>query len=155
MKKLLCLSLLCAVFMSVSARAQTQDAAATSRDGTRYGYIDGVVLDDDTKEPLPGALVILRGLRDTIQTNLDGKFIIRDIIPGKYKLIIKMMGFETFKTKNIIIETAKRTKIEIKLRTKIEANNSGLGCPRSMVEPSQTGSVRVWTEDDIKRIPGH
>ena len=59
------------------------------------GSIRGKVLDKASDEALAGANVILQGTNLGAATDLDGKFIIRNIPAGKQKLIISYIGYNS------------------------------------------------------------
>src|SRR5690606_2966876 len=58
------------------------------------GKITGKVFDKDTGDPLPGANVFLEGTSLGAATTPDGEYIIRQVKPGNYNMIIKYIGYE-------------------------------------------------------------
>ncbi|MEQ9439954.1 MAG: TonB-dependent receptor [Cyclobacteriaceae bacterium] len=76
---LICLSLL---GLSFQLMAQT-------------GSVEGIVLDDETSEPLVGANVILEGTTTGTMTDIDGKFALGDLSVGKQTLNVSFVGYET------------------------------------------------------------
>ena len=67
------------------------------------GTLSGVVLDSETKQPIFGVNVLLENTFLGSATNPDGKFIIKNIKPGKYTLKFSAIGYET---KRIEIENS-------------------------------------------------
>jgi hypothetical protein len=63
--------------------------------------ISGVVKDKEG-ETLPGAGIYLSGYQAATVTNNDGKFVLSNLKPGNYNVLVEMMGFLPF-TKNIIL----------------------------------------------------
>lgn len=59
-------------------------------------YIKGTVIEKQTGEPLPGARVFLNQTTIGALTDTEGRFEIKDIPPGNYKLVVSMLGFETY-----------------------------------------------------------
>ncbi len=57
------------------------------------GSIEGYVLDSKTQEALPGANVQLKGTSIGAATDLQGKFIINQVSPGEYQLVITYIGY--------------------------------------------------------------
>lgn len=57
--------------------------------------IRGTVIDSVTKNILPGANIILVGTSIGIATDNEGKFIIRNITPGNYKVKASYVGYQT------------------------------------------------------------
>jgi len=63
--------------------------------------ISGVVK-DKSGETLPGAGVYLSGYKTATVTNMDGKYVLSNLKPGNYNILVEMMGYLPF-TKNVII----------------------------------------------------
>jgi len=59
------------------------------------GTIQGTITDLDTKQPLPGANVILDGTNMGAATDIDGHFEIQNIPVGSYSIRINMIGYKT------------------------------------------------------------
>ncbi len=81
----------------------------------QYGYFDGVIISSDTKEPLIGAHVLLKGdLSIGAIADLDGKFHIK-LTPGSYTFIISFTGMQT-ETLNIEIKQGETHHEDIRLK---------------------------------------
>jgi TonB-dependent receptor len=59
------------------------------------GSIRGEIFDKDSKDPLTGANVIVKGTSLGAASDLDGKFIIRNVPVGNHKLIISYIGYNS------------------------------------------------------------
>lgn len=66
------------------------------------GKISGQVKAADSGEPLPGANVFLQGTRLGASTDLNGKFVISKVPVGRYKLVVRYIGYQT-KTIDIVV----------------------------------------------------
>jgi len=90
-----------------------------------YGSITGIVLDANSKEPIPFANVVIRNSGDSILTggitDSDGNFIIDEVPEGNNKVEIQFIGYEKV-TKEIDVS---RAKAKHNLST-INLNESGL-----------------------------
>lgn len=62
--------------------------------------ISGVV--KDKKETLPGAAIYLSGYKIATVSNNDGKFILPNLKPGNYDILVQMIGYLPY-SKNIIV----------------------------------------------------
>ena len=62
--------------------------------------ISGVV--KDKKETLPGAAIYVSGYKIATQTDINGKFILANLKPGNYDILVQMVGYLPF-SRNIII----------------------------------------------------
>ncbi|MGH7599581.1 MAG: TonB-dependent receptor [bacterium] len=57
------------------------------------GKIEGYILDSQNNEPLPGANVFLKGTTYGAATDLKGKFVVLQIPPGDYQLVVRYIGY--------------------------------------------------------------
>ncbi|MDO9069769.1 MAG: carboxypeptidase-like regulatory domain-containing protein, partial [Deltaproteobacteria bacterium] len=57
------------------------------------GKISGKVIDGSTKQPLPGAVVIILGTDLGANTDNNGQYTIENVSVGVYTLQTKMMGY--------------------------------------------------------------
>jgi len=57
------------------------------------GSIEGYVLDSQTAEALPGANVQLQGTSIGAAADIKGKYVIHQVPPGEYKLVITYIGY--------------------------------------------------------------
>ncbi|ODS73523.1 MAG: TonB-dependent receptor [Cytophagaceae bacterium SCN 52-12] len=55
----------------------------------------GIVVDSITQEPLIGAALFISGHYDGVHTNVDGKFVISRIPPGKTRITVTYLGYVT------------------------------------------------------------
>ena len=60
---------------------------------------------DEVGEPLFGASVFLEGTEIGAQTDFDGNYVINDVTPGSYNLIVSYIGYETQTEYNIIVRS--------------------------------------------------
>ena len=74
------------------------------------GRIMGTVLDKDTGDPLPAASVFLEGTSLGAATTIEGNYIIRQVAPGNYNMIIKYLGY---KEKNIPVTVQSGKTLEV------------------------------------------
>src|SRR6056300_969233 len=59
-----------------------------------FAQIGGKVVDSDSKEPLPGATILVQGTDDGVVTDFDGNFTIQSANAGS-TLVISYLGYET------------------------------------------------------------
>ncbi len=81
------------------------------------GSIQGVIKDKSSGEPLTGANVIVRGTSLGAATDLDGKFLIRNLPIGKQTLVISYIGYNTI-TADITISANKTLEQNFSLEAK-------------------------------------
>jgi len=78
------------------------------------GDMSGIVKDATTREPLPGANIIIDGTKLGTATGLDGSFAIQNIADGKYKLNISLIGYKKI-SRSLIIAGQSNNQLEINL----------------------------------------
>ncbi len=71
---------------------------AMSVQADESGIVSGKVYDDNSKEFLPGANVMLKGTSYGAVTNREGRYVIANVPAGTYTLSVTYIGYETFST---------------------------------------------------------
>jgi hypothetical protein len=100
-------------------------AALSSNGQNLTQTIRGTVIDKDAKIPIPGAniLVLESNPVKGTATDANGYFNLENIPVGRVSLRISALGYETTFTKNLVIESAKETVLEITLIESVESLN--------------------------------
>lgn len=126
----------------IKAQAQTQEIIAVAPDSVELGptdqvntadpgyTIEGTIVDEDGV-PLPFASVILKGSKQGVGTDSDGKFTLSGLHPGDI-LIISYIGYESQTYKVPQVDSPNNT--PIKLVQKME-----MGCTVTLGEVSVEG----------------
>jgi hypothetical protein len=107
--------------------------------------ITGVV--KDAKETLPGAGIYIAGYKIATVTNNEGKFIIPNLRPGNYDILVQMIGYIPL-SKNVIISD-KSTVVEIKLIEKTTLLNEVVIKP----DPDREWLINLFKEFFIGKTP--
>ena len=79
------------------------------------GVVTGVVRSRHTGEPLPYASVVLVGTGRGTPAGREGRFVIRDIPPGAYRIEASYVGFEKL-DREVTIEAGREVFVEFSLR---------------------------------------
>lgn len=79
--------------------------------------IKGRVLDEKTGETLPGATVLIEGTTTGSNTDLDGNFTISNLASGTYKLICKLISYNTKIIDGVIVKSGEPTILNITMGT--------------------------------------
>jgi TonB-linked SusC/RagA family outer membrane protein len=103
---------------------------------------------DDQGEPLPGVTILVKGMRNSTQTNADGNFVI-DAGPDAKVLVFSFIGMQTQE-----ISLGKKTNFDVRMR---RANTSltdvvviGYGSQR---RGDVNGAISSVKKEDIANIP--
>ena len=76
--------------------------------------VEGIVIDLETGEPLPGANVYIVGTGIGTATDLDGKYVIMRLPPGSYTIRAKYIGYEQ-QEKSIRVTIGQKVEINFEL----------------------------------------
>ncbi len=79
------------------------------------GEIYGTVL-DEKNSPVFGASVFLEGTDQGAQTDFDGNYLISEIQPGSYNLVVSYLGFESQTLYNVIVKSKGNPAYNFKLK---------------------------------------
>jgi hypothetical protein len=132
MIKHICFSLLL-LFFFASANAQNLS-------------ISGVVK-DKKGETIPGAGVYLSNYKNATVTNTDGRFVLGNLKPGNYDVLVQMMGYLPY-TKNVRLSD-KSASIEVVL----QENTISLNEVVIRVDPNREKYLKMFNEFFIGKTP--
>ncbi len=79
------------------------------------GTLSGLVVDAKTGETLIGVSVFIENTTIGSSTDIDGKFVIAGIEPGKYNVVVKYIGYQTKIEREVVIEPGKTTTLNTSL----------------------------------------
>jgi Ca-activated chloride channel family protein len=93
------LALLLAPLHPACAQKKSKNAAASvaalPADTTRHRTITGVVMDGQSKQPVPGATVLVKGTQRGVSTDMNGRYSLWVPNAGRATLVISSIGFVT------------------------------------------------------------
>ncbi len=81
------------------------------------GKISGLVVDAEFGESLIGVNVLIRGTMLGAATDLDGKFVIPQLSPGTYSLVVSMIGYTKQIIEGVEVKNNEVSNIEVVLQT--------------------------------------
>jgi outer membrane receptor for ferrienterochelin and colicin len=130
-------------------------AIATLHAENQRGSAKGIVVDQNTKESLAGANVLLTGTSLGASTDRDGRFVIAHIPAGFHTITVRMIGYDPVTIPDVLI-TPDRTTIQ-----RIELRQSSITGDEVTVsagyfkttDVSSIGSVG-FNAQEIRRSPG-
>jgi len=91
------LSIVTFIFLCLSVSAQDSDKAT--------GSLAGVIIDAKTGETLIGVTVLIDGTQIGSVTDLNGNYLINDIVPNSYTVTASYIGYESITRYNIVIRS--------------------------------------------------
>jgi outer membrane receptor protein involved in Fe transport len=121
--------------------------------GTK-GKIAGRIIDAETKEPLPGVNVVLEGTTLGAATDLNGFYVITNIPPGTYTVVVSAVGYRKVSVKNVKVSADLTTTLNFELEPE------AIGLPpvvveaeRPLVRADLTSSQVVVDAEQIRQLP--
>ncbi|MBK8946737.1 MAG: TonB-dependent receptor [Ignavibacteriae bacterium] len=121
--------------------------------------IKGVVVDSTSKEILPGANILLEEVNVGAATDKDGKFLIKNLQPGNYKLTTSYVGYQenvlhlnlkVNRTVELVIKL-KLESIESKTVTVIARANSSIDAVNKQLSSEQIKNI--VSADRLRKLP--
>ncbi len=118
------------------------------------GKISGLVIDKNTKEPLPDANIILRSTSLGAASDNDGRYNILMIPPGTYTMEISYVGYKPYIINNIKVSIDKTTKINIEMEELvIEGDVVTITAEKPVIKIDLTSSESVIDAEKIQQLP--
>lgn len=119
------------------------------------GKIAGKVQDANSGEGLIAANVLLEGTGRGAATDIDGNFFIINVPPGKYNLIVQMLGYEKLTVKDIVVSVNRTSNFELELReSTLELGEEVIVTAKGItMKKDQTSSIRNVGADQIEALP--
>ena len=105
-------ALMCAP--TASARAQS-GAGTSSADTASVARIVGDVVDATSRRPVAQAEVTLRGTSRRTSTDLNGRFTLRSVPPGRYTLLIRRLGYEPLVHEGVVVGAAATVRLSLSI----------------------------------------
>lgn len=121
--------------------------------------IKGVVVDKDTRTPLPGSNVILINTDPLVGTTADenGKFRLRSVT-GRVSLKISFLGYEDLVVNDILVATGKEIDLSLEMREKIMKANeiivTASNDRQTAINPMAAVSASTIRANDALRYAG-
>jgi TonB-dependent receptor len=124
--------------------------------------LTGLVRDKSTNETLIGAAVLVKGTTNGSSTDLDGKYLISGINPGKVTLVVQYLGYNPLEVTGVMAVAGKTERMDLYLvpsstalsEVKVEAE--ALKTTVSAIQLMQKNSASLMdgtSSDQIKKSP--
>jgi len=140
-------TLLLAVVLAAPLQAQTESLIS--------GTLTGLVIDAATREPLPGANVLLVGTTIGAATDLAGQFRIPNIPVGTYSVQASVIGYQTIIRTDVVVSTGKPQRLEFDMtEATIELGEITVTATYFQKLPDKPVSVQTQSYEEIRRLPG-
>ncbi|MDY0082766.1 MAG: TonB-dependent receptor [Ignavibacteriaceae bacterium] len=118
------------------------------------GKIAGKVTDAQTGEELIGINILVEGSTTGAATGIDGTYIINNIEPGTYTLIVSGVGYQKQIVKDVKVSSDFTTRIDIQLSSvAISLETIVVEAQNPMIRKDLTSSKTVVDESQIQTLP--
>ena len=118
------------------------------------GKLSGTVTEAATGEPVPGATVILENTLQGAATDEEGRYSIIGITPGTYTVRFSFVGFTSQVVEDVRITSDRTVNLDAELQVEvIEGDEVVIEAERLVVDPNQTTSRSIVTQEEISRLP--
>ncbi len=119
-----------------------------------YGKVTGKVTDASTRQPLAGVQVYLEGTSLGAITDEEGSYVILQVPPGVYDVVVRMIGYRTMVKRGVPVALDLTRREDFALEpTPIEMAPFEIVAQRPLVVPDATSSIRSATREDVERLP--
>jgi hypothetical protein len=121
---------------------------------TAWGQISGVVRDRETGDLLPGVNIILEGTTMGGATNAQGRFIIKNVPPGFYRLSTSMIGYAKVTLPTVSVYPGYMTRVFFDLTAlSLGGEEVVIVAERPLISRDQTMTMTVTSSEDMTRLP--
>lgn len=122
---------------------------------TPTGSLQGQVTDAETKQPVIGAAIVIKGTQLGAAADLDGHFTIENVSVGAYAMQISAIGFEPVVMTDVIIRSGRATLLTIELRVLALESSEVTVRPTYFTQPKDApANTTVLSYEEIRRSPG-
>ena len=129
--------------------------ASSQEEESMTGSITGVVIENATREPLPGANVIVVGTTLGAATDLEGKFVIPRVPVGSYSVQASVIGFTPMIETDVVVSSAKPARLEFALmESTIELGEVTVSASFFQKQTDKPVSLQTQSYEEIRRLPG-
>lgn len=122
---------------------------------TKTGIISGEVRDAVTKQPLPGANIIVDGTNMGSACDENGYYVIKNVSPGNYILKASMIGYESAVYTDVTINPNRNHSVNFELHSAaLELQEVKVSADYFSKPDENPVSFRTLSPEEIRRSPG-
>jgi outer membrane receptor for ferrienterochelin and colicin len=121
---------------------------------TSSGKIAGRVLDVDSGEPIIGANVALLNTSLGASTNIDGEYVILNIVPGNYSVRVTYVGYQPQVVSDVRVVAGVTKALDLKIKASaVELADIVITAEKKFFEEKATNDVRVYDSKEVSNLP--
>jgi outer membrane receptor protein involved in Fe transport len=118
------------------------------------GKIRGTVVDEQTKDPLIGAAVVIEGTSYGSASEIDGTFQILNVPVGTYNIKASYIGYRSITIKNVRVNANLTIEANFKLPGEgVNVQTVEILAERPLVNKSATNAISIVDNESIQQMP--
>ncbi|MEG8946314.1 TonB-dependent receptor [Rosettibacter firmus] len=118
------------------------------------GKIAGRIVDKQTKEPLIGVNVVVKGTTLGATTDVDGYYVILHVPPGLQTIVASMVGYATVTVNDVEVRIDQTSTVNIEMVPEaIELGSIVITAEREIVKKDVSTSVATVRSEEITTLP--
>ncbi len=126
----------------------------TSAALAQRGKISGKITDAETKEPLTGVNILLKGTAQGAVSDVNGNYVILGIQPGHYTLIARMIGYQAEQVTDIAVNIDRTTAINVALHaSSVQMNAVIVQAQQPVIVKDRTSTSTTFEGRDVQTAP--
>jgi outer membrane receptor protein involved in Fe transport len=114
--------------------------------------ISGKITDARTGEELIGVNVLVKGTYYGAASGMDGSYVIRDVNPGEYTLVISLIGYKKIQKTGVDVNAGQKLKLDFEMEETILTMDEAVVIigRKPLMDIEETASSRTVTAEDIE-----
>lgn len=118
------------------------------------GKLTGQVTDETTGEALPFVNITIEGTNFGAATDIEGKYVILNIPPGKYNVKFQYLGYQSKVVNNVSISIDLTTKVDVTLsESSVEIGEVVVQAESAGIQKDVTSSQSLVSSEEIGNLP--
>jgi outer membrane receptor protein involved in Fe transport len=118
------------------------------------GKIQGIVMDQNTNEPIPYANILVLNTDIGAATDDNGNFFILNVPPGRYTIEISCLGYQTKIIKDVLVEIDQTARLDMSLKqSPIEIEPITVTSERPAVKKDMVGTTYIVRKSELAYLP--
>lgn len=131
-----------------------QENIPSPKKKSKTGSLKGVVLDQETMQPLLGTNIIIMGTMLGGSTDLGGNYMISGLSPGEYTIEFSFIGYQTERIEQVKIFADSTFELDIQLESQPLQLSEIIVTPSQFVVMGKQPTVRqTLTKQELETIP--
>jgi hypothetical protein len=123
--------------------------------GAQVGKIEGRVVSQQTKAPIPGVNILIEGTVMGGAADADGRYIILNVRPGIYSIRASAIGFQTVTMQDVRVSIDLTTRIDFELSEAVLdlGEDVIVIAERPLIQKDVTAKTAVIDRDQLNALP--